>query len=104
MLGVSEQATQEDIKKAYRKLAMQYHPDKNPDNKEAEERFKEISEAYEILGDNKKRHSHDNPSPFGSFSDIFGFNFRNQYSRHNMPLKGADIRLSFDAPIGKLLF
>ena len=55
ILGVSRTASADEIKKAYRKLAVQYHPDKNPGNKEAEEKFKEISEAYEILGDADKR-------------------------------------------------
>lgn len=52
-------ATKEEIKKAYRKLALQYHPDKNPDNKEAEEKFKKISEAHENLIDDTKRAKHD---------------------------------------------
>ena len=51
MLGVNRDASEEDIKKAYRKLAMKHHPDRNPDNKEAEEQFKEAKEAYEILSD-----------------------------------------------------
>ena len=49
ILGVSQNATEDEIKKAYRKLAIQYHPDKNPGDKKAEEKFKEISEAYEIV-------------------------------------------------------
>lgn len=55
ILGVSRSATPDELKKAYRKLAMQYHPDKNPGDKKAEEKFKEISEAYDVLSDTKKR-------------------------------------------------
>ena len=51
VLGVTKTASGEEIKKAYRKLAMQYHPDRNPDNKEAEAKFKDINEAYEVLKD-----------------------------------------------------
>ena len=49
VLGISRSATEQEIKKAYRKKAMEYHPDRNPDNKEAEEKFKEVNEAYEVL-------------------------------------------------------
>lgn len=59
ILGVSRDATLEEIKKAYRKLAMEYHPDRNPGNKEAEEKFKEITEAYQILSDPEKRKRYD---------------------------------------------
>ena len=59
ILGVSKTATAEDIKKAYRKLARQYHPDLNPGDKKAEERFKEINEAYEVLSDAKNRQKYD---------------------------------------------
>jgi curved DNA-binding protein len=59
ILGVDRKASDDDIRKAYRKLAKQHHPDYNPDNKQAEERFKEINEAYEVLGDSKKRSHYD---------------------------------------------
>ncbi|WP_299210208.1 J domain-containing protein [uncultured Dokdonia sp.] len=59
ILGVTKDASAKDIKKAYRKLAARYHPDKNPDNKEAEEKFKEINEANEVLSDTEKREKYD---------------------------------------------
>jgi DnaJ-class molecular chaperone len=58
-LGLTLEATQQDIKKTYRKLAMQYHPDRNGGNHESEERLKEINEAYRILGDEEKRRRYD---------------------------------------------
>ncbi len=93
ILGVGKSATQDEIKKAYRKLAMQYHPDRNPGNKEAEENFKEAAEAYEVLSNDDKRakydryghsglkggqdfHSYQNVNDiFSNFSDIFGSAF-----------------------------
>src|SRR4051812_5173012 len=91
VLGVSRSTTPEEVKKAYRKLAVQYHPDKNPGDKKAEEHFKELSEAYEVLSDGQKRQMYDQfghaanaggPGGFGGFSqggfeggsinDIFG--------------------------------
>ena len=89
VLGVQKSASKDDIKKAYRKLAVQYHPDKNPGNKAAEEKFKEATEAYEVLSDDQKKQAYDqfgfagvegmgasNPQDFSQafrgFEDIFG--------------------------------
>ena len=59
VLGVSKTASDADIKRAYRRMAMKYHPDKNPDDKEAEAKFKECAEAYEVLSDSEKRQRYD---------------------------------------------
>lgn len=90
VLGVQQAATKDEIKASYRKLALQYHPDRNPDNKEAEEKFKEATEAYEVLSDETKRQRYDRfghqglrggqdfgqyqnvNDIFSMFSDIFG--------------------------------
>ena len=114
VLGVGKSADEKEIKKAYRKLAMQYHPDRNPDNKEAEEKFKEINEAYEVLSDETKRRNYDqfghegvNGQGFGGqgfgggFEDIFGDIFGDMFGggfggsgrqRRRGPERGADIR------------
>lgn len=78
VLGISKTATQEEIKKAYRNLAFKYHPDRNPGDKDAEEKFKKISEAYNVLGDEKKRADYDR---FGSASS--GYNAENSYYQNS---------------------
>ena len=82
-LGVDKKATPEEIKKAYRKLARKYHPDRNPDDKQAEARFKEISQAHDVLGDPDKRKQYDSGSgpfatgagPGGGFGGFGNFDF-----------------------------
>jgi molecular chaperone DnaJ len=93
LLGIDRNATADDIKKAYRKLAMKYHPDKNPGNKEAEHHFKEINEAYDVLKDEQKRSAYDRfghsafdqsagGRPGGGFGGFggFGFDFSGSFS------------------------
>jgi len=100
VLGVSKDATSNEIKKTYRRLALKYHPDKNPDDKTAEEKFKEISSAYDILSDPNKKSKYDmfgdvkhtNPSnfdPFGAVNSIFGDFFRHHRTAN---IRGNDIK------------
>src|SRR5439155_24303927 len=65
ILGVKKNATEEEIQKAYRKLARQFHPDRNPGDKQAEAKFKEVASAYEVLSDKKKRAQYDQFGAFG---------------------------------------
>lgn len=110
VLGVSKEATEADIKKAYRKLARQYHPDVNPENKEAEVKFKEATEAYDVLMDKEKRANYDQfghagaeaggfggyggaGADFGGFGDIFDMFFGGGGGgRRNGPRQGSDLR------------
>mgnify|MGYP003562911964 FL=1 len=83
VLGVDKNASEDEIKKAYRKLAIKYHPDRNPDNKEAEEKFKEAAEAYDVLHDAKKRQQYDQfgfngPSGFGGNGGFGGAGFNTE--------------------------
>src|SRR3954469_141347 len=76
VLGVSASATQDEIKKQYRKLAAKHHPDKNPNDAKAAERFKEISEAYQVLGDAEKRKQYDDMRRLGALGGMGGFGAR----------------------------
>ncbi len=114
VLGVNRDASEEEIKKAYRRLAMKYHPDRNPDNPKAEELFKEAKEAYEILTDASKRQAYDQFGHAGvdpqagmgggfggmggfadAFSDIFGDIFGGGRGRSNV-YRGADLRYNLE--------
>jgi len=127
ILGISPHSSENEIKKAYRQLALQYHPDRNPANKEAEEKFKEASEAYEVLHDPEKRDLYDRfgheglkgtgfsgfsgfEDIFASFGDIFedffGFGTGRRGARASQRGRGADLRYDFkisfmDAALGK---
>jgi molecular chaperone DnaJ len=120
VLGVERNATDQQIKSAYRKLALQHHPDRNPGNREAEERFKEAAEAYAILADREKRSLYDrfghagvgagagaggiDPTIFADFSDIFAglgdvFGFGDIFGarrRRGGPQRGSDLRYDLE--------
>jgi molecular chaperone DnaJ len=76
VLGVGREASEEEIKKAYRKLALKYHPDRNPGDKGAEEKFKEATEAYEVLRDPQKRSQYDRFGHSGLKGGFQGFDFQ----------------------------
>jgi molecular chaperone DnaJ len=115
VLGVPRDSNEEEIKKAYRKLAMKYHPDRNPGDEEAEEKFKEASEAYEVLRDDEKRQIYDRyghaglegtgfrgftgfEDIFSSFSDIFEdfFGFGRRTGRRSRGRKGNSLRYDLE--------
>ena len=124
VLGVGKNATDEEIKKAYRKMAMKYHPDRNPGDKQAEEKFKEVGEAYDVLGDRSKRDAYDRYGHAGvdgmggmgggpgagaggfggfaeAFGDIFGDIFGGGGSRGgaNQVFRGADLRYAMEVTL-----
>lgn len=102
ILGVNKSATQEDIKKAFRKLARKYHPDVNQGNKEAEARFKEVNEAYEVLSDPEKRQKYDQ---FGQYWKQAGQGFPGGAAGAGVDMNGFDFGQynSFDDFINELL-
>ncbi|NLT52140.1 MAG: molecular chaperone DnaJ [Ignavibacteria bacterium] len=91
ILGVGKEASKDDIKKAYRKLAMQFHPDRNPGNKEAEEKFKEAAEAYEVLSNDEKKAKYDKFGHSGlkGGQDFHGFNNANDIFSHFSDIFGG---------------
>jgi molecular chaperone DnaJ len=126
ILGVQKGASADELKKAYRKLAMQYHPDKNPGDKKAEEKFKEISHAYDILSDEQKRAAYDRfghqafqggaggPSGFGGgaagfdfsssgfadiFEDLFGGMGGGRQRQNSGPARGSDLRYNLNVTL-----
>jgi molecular chaperone DnaJ len=130
VLGLQKGATEEEIKKAFRKMAMKYHPDRNPDDKEAEEKFKEVNEAYAVLSDPDKKSKYDrfghagvDPNAgfggaggfdggFGGFDfsdifDMFGGGFsggRRSASRRNGPTKGRDLQKTLTIEFTEAVF
>lgn len=123
ILGISKGASDDEIKKAYRKLAMKYHPDRNPDNKEAEEKFKDINEAYQVLSDPQKKSQYDqfgttdfnggfggsggfDFSGMGGFEDIFDSFFGGGFSsrRRNGPERGADLEYTLNLTFEEAVF
>jgi len=126
ILGVSKSASQDDLKKAYRKLAMQHHPDRNPGDKKAEEKFKEISHAYDILSDEQKRAAYDryghdafNQAGMGGaggggagpggfdfssgfadiFEDLFGMGGGGRRQQQSGPARGSDLRYNLEVSL-----
>jgi molecular chaperone DnaJ len=111
VLGVNRKASQEEIKKAYRDLSKKYHPDVNPDDKEAEEKFKDINAAHGVLSNSKKRAQYDNPMS-GFDPSSFGHGFDPFFGRHmrrprrpdpNAPRKGGSVEIEIPIPFNKLI-
>ena len=125
VLGVSKGVSDDELKKAYRKVAKKYHPDLHPDDKQAEEKFKEVNEAYAVLSDSEKRSRYDQFGHAGvdpnfggggggfdgfDFGDIFGDIFGGGFggfgggSRRNGPVRGADVRQVIDITFEEAAF
>lgn len=122
ILGVPRNASEQEIKSAYRKLALQHHPDRNPGDKKAEELFKEAAEAYSVLGDPEKRRRYDtfghaglnagtgvgfDPTIFSDFGDILGdfFGFGDIFGRRREgPRRGADLRYDLELGFEEAVF
>lgn len=117
VLGVARNASLNDLKRSFRRLAMEYHPDRNPGNTQAEARFKEISEAYEVLSDPGRRQQYDRfghvagafggqgfESAFGSFNDLFDMFFSGSGTRARAPRRGQDLRLDLRISFEEAVF
>jgi len=126
VLGLGRDAGEQDIKSAYRKLALKYHPDRNPDDAAAEDRFKEAAEAYSVLSDAQKRAAYDrfghaglqgagggggyDPNQFSDFSDILGnfFGFGDLFGggggRRSRAQRGEDVRYDLEIAFEEALF
>src|SRR5688572_24268797 len=114
VLGINRDASEDDIRKAYRKLAMKFHPDRNPDSKESEDKFKEAKEAYEVLSEAEKRRAYDayghagvnpqggmGPEGFGGFAEAFGDIFSDIFGAgggrgRSTVFRGADLRYNLE--------
>ena len=125
VLEIPKNSTEDEIKKAYRKMAMKFHPDKNPDNPEAEAKFKEAAEAYDVLSTPDKKANYDRfgsaggGNPFGGggggfggfnmddifsqFGDIFGNSFNQRYGAQRPQSKGSNLRLKVSLTIDEIL-